>query len=200
MNTRIASFVVVALLLAPYQGQAQSIELGVQVVGSQWSGFKGTDLGIGGRFAWQPMPVIGIETEVNWYPREFPVERAAFSGHRLEGVLALTAGPRLGRVRPFVRAGVGFLKSSPAPAPFVCIAIFPPPLACLMAGGHTLPTLELGGGLEFATPGSTFLRIDAGDRMLRYPGPTFTRGLQQLKDQDFFGHAFRFAFGGGWRF
>jgi len=199
MNTRIASFVVMALLLAPDQGQGQSIELGVQVVGSRWSEFKGTDLGIGGRFAWKPVPIIGIETEVNWYPREFPDERAAFSGRRLEGVLALTAGPRLGRVRPFARAGAGFLKSSAAPAPFVCIAIFPPPLACLMAPGHTLPTLELGGGLEFATPGSTFLRLDGGDRILRYPGPTFTSAFER-QDEGFFGHAFRFAFGGGIRF
>jgi len=199
MTTRIASFVVIALLLAPDQGQAQSIELGVQVVASRWSEFKGTDLGIGGRVAWKPVPIIGVETEVNWYPGKFPDHRAAFSGRRLEGVLALTAGPRLGRMRPFVRAGAGFLRSSPAPAPFVCIAIFPPPLACLMAAGHTLPTLELGGGLEFATAGSTFLRFDASDRILKYPGPTFGPA-DEVRNDGFFGHAFRFSFGGGWRF
>ena len=199
MTTRIVSYVFIALLISASVARAQSFDLGAHLVGSRWSEFKGTDLGIGGRFGWKPVPIVGIETEVNWYPRGFPDERAAFSGHRLEGVLALTAGPRLGRVRPFVRAGAGFLKSSPAPAPFACIAIFPPPLACLMAAGHTLPTLELGGGLEFATPGSTFLRFDASDRILKYPGPTFGPA-DEVRNDGFFGHALRFSFGGGWRF
>ena len=199
MTPRIDSFLVLALLASISTAQAQSLDLGAHVVGAQWSEFDGTDFGIGGRLSWKPSPVIGLEGELNWYPSDFPGERVAFSGSRVEGFAAVTAGPRLGRVRPFVRAGAGFLKSSPAPAPFACIAIFPPPLACLMAAGHTLPTLELGGGLEFATTGATFLRIDAGDRILRYPGPTFT-GAFELKDQGFFGHAFKFSLGAGWRF
>ena len=187
MTTRIVSYVFIALLISASVARAQSFDLGAHLVGSRWSEFKGTDLGIGGRFGWKPVPIVGIETEVNWYPRGFPDERAAFSGHRLEGVLALTAGPRLGRVRPFVRAGGGFLKSSPAPAPFACIAIFPPPLACLMAAGQTMPVFDLGGGVEVSTSQATFLRFDASDRILKYPGPTF-------------GHAFRFSLGAGWRF
>ena len=199
MTTRIASFLVLAVLASITTAQAQSLDLGAHVVGAQWSQFDGTDFGIGGRLSWKPSAVIGLDAEINWYPSDFPDETFAFSGSRVEGLAAVTAGPRLGRVRPFVRAGAGFLKSSHAPEPFACIAIFPPPLACLLAAGDTLPTIELGGGLELATPGSTFLRIDADDRILRYPGPTFT-GAFELKDESFFGHAFRFAFGGGIRF
>lgn len=199
MNTCITSLVVIALLLAPERGQAQSIELGVQVVGSQWSEFKGTDLGIGGRVTWKPAPIVGIEAEATWYPRAFPKNGLAFSGNRFEGVVAVTAGPRLGRVRPFVRAGAGFLKSTEAPQPFACIAIFPPPLVCLMAAGQTMPVFDLGGGVEVSTSQATFLRFDASDRILKYPGPTFGPA-DEVRNDGFFGHGFRFSFGAGWRF
>lgn len=51
------------------------------------------------------------------------------------------------------------------------IAIFPPPLACQMAGGDTLFVLDIGGGVEFQTTDRTFVRVDLGDRAVKYPGP-----------------------------
>jgi len=123
----------------------------------------------------------------------------AFSGSRVEGLAAVTAGPRLDRIRPFVRLGGGFLRVSPAPAPFVCIAIFPPPLHCLLGAGDSMPAIEIGGGVEVATSAKTFLRFDAVDRILRYPGPTFGPA-DEISEEGFFGHAFKFTFGAGWRF
>ncbi len=199
MTTRIASFLLAAFLVSSSTAQAQSFDLGAHVVGAHWSEFDGVDFGIGGRFAWKPVPIIGVETEFNWYPTEFPGEGTTFSGDRLEGIVALTAGPRLGRLRPFVRAGVGFLKSTEAPGPFACIAIFPPPLSCLLAAGLTMPTFEIGGGVEISTPGSTFIRFAASDRILKYPGPTLGPA-DEVSEDGFFGHAFKFTLGGGWRF
>lgn len=199
MTTRIASFVVLAVLASISPARAQSFDLGAHVVGAQWSEFNGVDYGLGGRFTWKPAPVIGVETELNWYPTEFPGEGITFTGDRLEGLVALTAGPRLGRWRPFVRAGAGFLKATGAPEPFACITIFPPPLSCLLAAGQTMPSFEIGGGLEISTSASTFLRFDAGDRILKYPGPTFGPA-DEISEDGFFGHAFKFSFGGGIRF
>jgi len=198
MTTRIIAFAFTAFLFSTSAVRAQSFELGANLVGSHWSEFNGVDLGIGGRFVWKPMPTIGVETELNWYPGEFPDAAIPFSGSRVEGTLALTAGPRLGRIRPFVRAGAGFLRTASA-GPFACIAIFPPPLSCLLAGGDTLPTVEIGGGVEVATPASTFIRFDAIDRILKYPGPTFGPA-DEISDEGFFGHAFKFTLGAGWRF
>ncbi len=198
MRTCLPWFVFAACAVVAIPAHAQSLELGAHVVGAQWSEFDGTDLGIGGRLSWKPTTIFGLEGDVNWYPSAFPGDGIAFSGDRLEGMVALTAGPRLGRVRPFVRAGAGVLKSTAAPEPFACIAIFPPPLACLLAGGDTLPVFEIGGGLELSMTGATFLRLDAGDRVLKYPGPTLTGGVRE--DDGFRGHAFRFTFGGGIRF
>ena len=86
-----------------------------------------------------------------------------------------------------------------APEAIPCIAIFPPPLACQLAAGHTAFALDIGGGVEFQTTGSTFVRVDAGDRAVKYPGPTIeTDGTVQ--DESFFSHDFRFQISGGLRF
>ncbi len=199
MTTRIVPLAFLAFLLTTSTVRAQSFALGANFVGSQWSEFDGTDYGIGGRFTWKPARIIGVETELNWYPTEFPGEGMTFTGKRIEGLAALTAGGTLGRVRPFVRAGAGFLSATGAPGPFPCIAIYPPPLSCLMAAGQTMPSFEIGGGLEVSTSARTFLRFDAGDRILKYPGPTFGPA-DEISEDGFVGHAFKFTFGGGWRF
>ncbi|MGE0863950.1 MAG: hypothetical protein AB7P34_08615 [Vicinamibacterales bacterium] len=199
MTTRIASFALILFFLSAPAASAQSFDIGANFVSAQWSEFEGSDLGIGARLSWKPGTVLGVEGEVNWFPSAFPGDDVAFSGHRLEGVVAVTAGPRLDRIRPFVRAGAGFLRSSAAPEPFPCIAIFPPPLHCLLAGGDTMPTIEIGGGVEVSTSARTFIRFDAIDRILRYPGPTFGPA-DEVSEDGFFGHAFKFTLGGGWRF
>lgn len=198
MTIAVAACVFIASLLLAPLAHAQSFDLGVQLVGASWSEFKGTDLGVGARMGWKPLAPLGVEAEVNWYPGEFPDATIPFSSRRVEGTLALTAGPRLGRIRPFVRAGAGFLRTASV-GPFACIAIFPPPLSCLLAGGDTLPTVEIGGGLEISTSSRTFLRFDAVDRILKYPGPTFGPA-DEISEDGFFGHAFKFTFGGGLRF
>lgn len=62
-----------------------------------------------------------------------------------------------------------------------------------------MPAFEIGGGLELSTSARTFLRFDAVDRILRYPGPTFGPA-DEISENGFFGHAFKFTFGGGVRF
>jgi len=199
MTTRIASALVLFFLFSRSAVQAQSLDLSAHFVASQWSEFTGTDRGVGGRLSWKATPVFGVEGEMNWYPGDFPGDRVAFAGNRFEGLGSVTAGPRLNRLRPFVRAGAGFLRSSAAPEPFACIAIFPPPLHCLLARGDTLPAFEIGGGLEFSATNSTFLRIDAVDRILKYPGPSFGPA-DEISEDGSFGHAFKCTLGGGWRF
>lgn len=173
-------------------------ELGVQVSSVTSSQFDATDVGLGGRFAWHPAEPVGIESEINLYPADFPDQRA-FSRGRVEGLFGVTVGPRFGRLRPFARLRSGFLNIREASQPFPCILIFPPPLSCALASGRTLVAFDIGGGVElFATP-RTFVRVDAGDRILKYPGPVFARNFTR-RDEAFFSHDFRFAAGGGMRF
>ena len=177
---------------------SQSFEAGIHLSSSQWSEFDGSDLGLGGRITWKPASLIGVDADLTWYPSDFP-DRIAFSGNRFEGLFGVTVGPQVNRIRPFAKAAVGFLRSSEAPEPFPCIAIFPPPLNCLMAAGHTMAAYELGGGVQVSTTGASFLRIDVTDRILEYPRPTFGRDFE-LIDEPFYGHALRFTIGGGVRF
>jgi hypothetical protein len=180
----LASLIVLSTRPAAAQPDGQTFEAGVQVAGAVSSEFDSTDVGFGGRVAWHPATVLGIEGEIDLYSGTLG-DDAAFSGGRLEGLFGATIGPRLGRLRPFARVRPGFVQFREASEPIVCILIFPPPLRCTLAAGRTVFAFDLGGGVEWLPSGRTFLRFDAGDRMIRYPTVS---------------HDFRFALGGGVRF
>lgn len=172
-------------------------DAGAQVVVAHSSEFDANDTGVGGRFAWHPVDLIGAEAEMNVYPRTFPSSRSvAFSSGRVEGLFGVTAGPRLGRVRPFAKLRPGFLSFRRQL--IACILIFPPPLSCQLAAGRTLFALDLGGGVEIFATGRTVVRVEAGDRLLKYPGPSFRDG--RVTQESFVSHDFRFAAGAGMRF
>ncbi|MBI4264971.1 MAG: hypothetical protein HY657_11400 [Acidobacteria bacterium] len=173
-------------------------EVGVQLTSAVSGEFDATDVGVGGRLAWHPVRPMGIEAEIDVYPRDFP-RRLPFSRGRLEGLFGVTAGPTFGRVRPFARVRPGFAAFRSAPEPIACIAIFPPPLACTMAAGRTLFSLDLGGGVDVALPPRGFVRLDVGDCLLKYPGPSLDRARAPRMD-GFVGHDLRVAIGGGLRF
>jgi len=210
MSDRQRGWGVAALLLsmaaAPVPAHAQGagqrgsntlFAVGAHVAAVQSDVLGDTDLGIGGRLTWYPVGVLGVEAEATLYPGEFPEPRA-ISRRREEVLVGVTVGPALGRFRPFFRLRPGFVRVEAAPGPVACILIFPPPLACVLAAGDTLAAVDVGGGLEAGMSGRTFLRIDAGDRMLKYPGPSLDRGRR--RDKAFAAHEWRVAVGGGWRF
>jgi hypothetical protein len=162
------------------------------------SEFDGTDVGVGGRLSWRPTALLGIDGEFTWYPGEL-ADEDAFSGGRVEGLFGGTVGPRLGRVRPFAKVRPGFVTFRAASEPIACILIFPPPLNCTLAAGRTVFALDVGGGLEWFPSTQTVIRVDAGDRAVRYPSPVID-GSGAVQDDAFFSHDFRFTVGGGLRF
>jgi hypothetical protein len=198
MVKRLVTVALCLVVLAP-AARAQSFEGALHITAAQWGEFDGTDVGIGGRFTWRPVSLVGVDAELDWYPSEFPSEAPAFSGNRFEGLFGVTVGPQLNRVRPFGKIAGGFLRSAEAPEPFACIAIFPPPLSCVMAAGQTLPAVELGGGIQFDAASRTFARVDVGARWLRYPGPSF-RSFPSVAAADFWAAGLRLSIGGGLKF
>ena len=147
--------------------------------------------------AWHLANLIGVEGEIDWYPSDFP-DDVAFSRGRTEGLLGATVGMGVGHVTPFAKVRPGFVRFDEAPKPMVCLAIFPPPIACAMSG-RTVFALDVGGGVELLATQKTFVRIDAGDRLLKYPGPVFSNS-RMAHANGFWSHDFRFAAGGGLRF
>jgi hypothetical protein len=170
-------------------------EIGAQVVSIRSSEFDRADTGIGGRFSSHPIDVIGLEAEMTFYPGDFP-DRSPFSRSRIEGLFGVTVGPRLGSVRPFAKLRPGFVTFRGRPV--ACILIFPPPLSCVLAEGHTVFALDIGGGIELFAGPRTLIRVDAGDRLMKYPGPSFRDG--RVAQDDFFSHDFRMSAGAGVRF
>jgi hypothetical protein len=198
-----ASFVIGLCLLTlglPSDAGAQpagTVSLAGGVAVARIDELDGTDVGATGRLAWQPASILGVEAEVALYPSEFP-DRPAISRRRAEVLVGATVGPVLGRARPFARLRVGAVSYGEAPRPIACIAIFPPPLNCQLASGQTLAALDLGAGFDLAIVGRVFARVDVGDRLVRYPGPSLSRG--QLRDDRFWAHELRAAVSAGFRF
>jgi hypothetical protein len=190
-----------ALLAGSRDASAQPgqprFDAGAQIAAASSQQFEGSDFGVGGRFAWHPLSLLGVEAELDLYPGEFP-EGRAFSRRRVEGLFGVTAGPRFDRVRLFGKLRTGFLRLDEAPGPLACILIFPPPLSCTLAAGRTLAVIDVGGGVEASVTARTFVRLDAGDRLTKYPGPSFDAA--GVRRDSFFGHDFRFAAGAGVRF
>ena len=180
------------------QSDNRRFQVGAQLATISSGEFDSTDVGVGGRLSWHPLSLVGFEGEFTFYPSDF-ADEPAFSANRFEGLFGATVGPRFGAVRPFAKVRPGFVSFSEAPEPFACILIFPPPLNCAMASGPTLFALDVGGGVEWFPSNGTFLRVDVGDRALRYLSPTIDNE-GTVQDEDFFGHDFRFTIGGGFRF
>jgi hypothetical protein len=194
--------VVASVLLGAHAATAQSssrFEAGVQVVAASMPRFDGSDFGVGGRLAWRTDDILAFEGELTLFPGDYPDEGNAFSRRRVEGLFGLTAGLRFGKIRPFAKFRAGFVDVQEAPEPFACILIFPPPLACTLAGGKTLPAFDIGGGVDMDLTPRTFIRVEAGDRAVKYPGPTIEPGGVR-EDGSFFAHGFRLAAGAGVRF
>jgi hypothetical protein len=198
MILALAAFGVFSPDVAEGQSSAARFDAGVQIAALSSSQFDAADVGFGGRLSWHPVELAGMEAELNLYPGDFPGSRP-FSRGRVEALFGMTVAAPLGRVRPFARLRSGFVTLREAPEPFPCIAIFPPPLACALAAGQTLAAFDLGGGLEVVVTPRGFVRVDVGDRMIRYRGPVFDR-RQQVRDDTFYGHDIRVAVGAGFRF
>ncbi len=198
MRSFIPAFIVLCVLSSS-PAIAQSVQVDAHVTSSKWSEFDSSDNGFGGRISFKPISLIGIEADVTWYPGEYEPDGVAFSRNRTEGLLGITVGPKIDRIRPFAKVAAGFLKVGATPGAFACIAIFPPPLNCSLASGDTLQAYEIGGGIEFDASRRFFIRGDIADRILKYPGPTFDSNFD-IKEDGFFGHAVRFTLGAGVRF
>jgi hypothetical protein len=199
MTLRILVVTLFVSLACASAARAQSWEATVHLASSQWSEFEGTDIGGGARLTFKPTPIIGVDADVTWYPGDFPPDGIPFTGNRLEGLFGVTVGPRLAGFRPFAKVGGGFMNVSESRQPLACIAIFPPPLSCVMAGGQTMAAMEFGGGVELLPTGRALLRLDVTDRVLKYPGPSLDADFQ-ANDDGFWGHALRFTIGAGFRF
>jgi hypothetical protein len=184
-----------ALLAAAEVSAQERFDASAHIAIARSSEFDAADTGGGGRLSWHPVAPVGAEAEMTFYPAGFP-SGSSFSRSRIEGLFGVTVGPRLNHVRPFARLRPGFLVFRGEPV--VCILIFPPPLSCELASGRTLFVVDLGGGVELFPTRRALIRVDVGDRVVKYPGPSFRNG--RATQESFYSHDLRVSAGAGVRF
>lgn len=145
-----------------------------------------TRSGLGGFFVYSPTEWLGVDVSSDWF----------FAEDVGGSVWQTLVGPRVGvrwsdlgifgRVRPgFVRFSDRFYKPG-----IICIAIFPPPEACLVP--HSNLAVDIGGTVEAPLGTRALLRLDLGDTLIR-----FGRGAGA--DARWM-HNLQFSAGVGWRF
>jgi hypothetical protein len=197
-------FILSLICIVPALGLAQSnddrkLEVGGQLAVTDLDELETTDFGFGGRFGFRATELLTFEGELNFFASDIP-EEVPVTSSRFEGLFGVKIGPRFDRFSVFGKVRPGFLRFGEAPAPFPCIAIYPPPLSCIV-GGKTAFALDLGGGVELYPTERSFVRFDVSDLMLDYPGPALRRNRGEFAgDGGFWGHNLRFAAGAGFRF
>lgn len=118
---------------------------------------------------------LSVEAEVNLFPGEGDPSAESFTGGRkLQGLFGVKVGRRFESFGLFAKARPGFvnfdkgdLRRRPG---LVCPAVFPAPLECFEPEARTDFALDLGGVVELYPSARTFIRLDAGDTLLRGGG------------------------------
>jgi hypothetical protein len=195
------TLVLVAFRLASLESFAQGrhIEVGAHLGWVDLGELDTTDLGVGGRFSFRPTSIFAIEAELSYFPSDVP-EEVPVTNSRLEGLFGVKAGHRFDRFTIFGKLRPGFVRFAEAPRPIACIAIFPPPLSCVLAGGKTVFALDAGGGVEFYLSERSLVRADVSSLLLRYPGPLLNKAGEAFIEEAFWTGSLRLTFGAGLRF
>jgi len=191
----------VALTLASWASlagaQGRRLELSLELPVVNLSQVDRTDTGVGLRLGFGLSRALALDATLAAFPAD--LGDPAFSASRFQAALGLRVARRGKKAAVFAAARGGVARFAQSPEPFACVKIYPPPLACVLAAGQTLPAWTLGGGLELYPSPRTVLRLEAADQLLRYPGPAFD-GERQRRETDFWDHDLRATLGLGWRF
>jgi hypothetical protein len=177
-----------------------SVEIGLHVSSLRLSEFDIADTGAGVNATWRATPAIAIDGALTVFPgsRDFVGDRIS-TQRRTLGLIGARSGIRRGRVEVFGRARGGFLRFTPqAGAVCVAVSIFPTPIACQLAAGHTALAIDLGGGIAIGMTERLHFRMDAGNLAVRY-GLHTHRPNGKLAD-GFWSHNLQAGAGLGWRF
>lgn len=154
---------ILGTLIVPAAGRAQSVELGAHTTYLDLGALNQSGWGLGGRFAWEALPFLALEAEVNAFPGGDRV-----TGPFVQGLGGVKLGGRgrsyglFAKLRPgFVRFDRDFIQPGTA-----CIAIFPTPRECL--ANRLNLALDVGSVLEVYPTSRLTLRVDVGTTHVWY--------------------------------
>ncbi len=176
-------------VLAHAQSTAPKFEIGAQFALTRLRDLNETDFGVGGRITYNITDNIGVEGELNFFPRE--LVGFALSSFRTQGLFGVKTGLRSERAGIFAKIRPGFLSFNKRDD----VLCSPPnSLACVNGRGATYFALDLGGVFELYPSRRVVVRFDLGDTIVRFGRPV-------LEAPDgFTSHNIQFNVGVGFRF
>lgn len=122
--------------------------------------------GFGGRVGYNVNSNFAVEAEFNYFPRD----RFGEGGRKVQGLFGVRAGKRFEHVGIYAKLRPGFVNFSRGdytPRPNVlCVPFNIEP--CFEPERTTNFALDAGGVLELHTSKKTFVRLDAGDTLIRF--------------------------------
>ena len=175
----LAVVVLFSLVSTPLQAQDSSVGASYTLLSLTYPDQMPS--GVGGWLTWK-----FIDVAANFFPEDHPI-----IGRQTQLLAGVRGGFRMERLGAFARVRPGFVHFSErffAPD-IVCVAIFPPPEACLIE--PTNLAVDIGGTLEVFTTSRAIFRMDLGDTLIR-----FARGSLD----PVWKHNFQLAVGAGLRF
>ena len=196
-----SAIVLTVVLISSNSARAQSdtpkAEIGVQFSSLNIERVSGrvTDPGFGGRFTYNPTKTIGLEAEINFFPKEYNGSSNQDGGRITQGLFGVKVGKRLQKVGIFGKARPGFVSFGRA------ILNRDSRATTLQFGRLTHLAFDLGGVLEVYPSRRAVVRFDLGDTVVRYGTQNFVDALGRPSvNQAFTRHNLQFSAGVGFRF
>jgi hypothetical protein len=184
-------------LAAPAHGQQPRWDASAELSLARLGSVDETAAGAGLRLSYRLADLLALDAGAVFAPGD--LGDPAFSASQTELSIGLRVGPRPDPFGYYAAVRGGTLRYAEAPEPLPCIAIFPPPLTCVLAAGHTGASVQFAAGAERRVGSAGLLRLEVGDRMVRLPGPAFDPD-GEIRDEDFWAHELRVAVSVGLRF
>jgi hypothetical protein len=179
-----------------------NVEVGGHFAALRLSQFDTTDAGVGLHAMWPIVTGLAVDGALTWFPGDDEFDADSFSAQsRMLGLAGLRVGTDLGRVMVYGRGRAGLLRFAEQDN-VACIAIFPVPLSCRLATGHTAFAGDLGAGasLGLGSDDRLQLRLEASDLIVRYDVDIEVRRPNGEVSDGFVGHNLLVQIGLGWRF
>jgi len=194
----------VLLLLRPDISAAQDtgrFEVGglitytfLKEIGTRDVGVGTETAGLGGRLAYHALPLLDLETEINFLPGN-----SATSGNHLQALFGVKAGKHWRKAGLFLKARPGLFHFTRDP-----FGVRKPGNSIFSneRASSTEPNLDLGGVVEYYTARGLILRFDLSDNVIHYGQRTVRASdvLPTFEAGGFTTHNWQGGFGIGFRF
>lgn len=179
------------------QADIPKTEIGVNfsLLNIERVGGRSAEPGFGGRFTYNVTKSVGLEAELNLFPKHYNGTSNEDGGHITQGLFGARIGKRFRKVGVFAKARPGFVSFGQA------ILTRDSRSTTFQFGRLTHFALDLGGVLETYPTRHTVVRFDLGDTLVRYGRQNFTDAFGNLSVSGAFTrHNLQFSGGVGFRF